>query len=115
MYKIDYYKWGIISIDGKEYKNDIKIYPDEIIPDWWRSIGHKLLGADIPELRGKNIDFLIVGCGAYGALHISSTAIQLFKSLGITWNSLKTEEAVKEYNRLVDSGENAGGFFHLTC
>ena len=68
MYKIDYYKWGIISIDGKEYKNDIKIYPDEIIPDWWRSIGHKLLGADIPELRGKNIDFLIVGCGAYGAL-----------------------------------------------
>ena len=39
---IEEYKFGFIRIDGEEYRRDLVILPDKIIPDWWREKGHRL-------------------------------------------------------------------------
>ncbi|MCG2675765.1 hypothetical protein L6304_01045, partial [bacterium] len=37
-------------IDGKEYTNDLIIYPDHIQSSWWRKEGHRLDTEDIKEI-----------------------------------------------------------------
>lgn len=112
---IDHYSFGCISVDGVEYRKDVKLYPSGLEPNWWRAEGHLLQPEDLPELRGRGLDHLVIGLGAQGMMQVSEGAKQLFAELGLAWSAFPTARAVEEYNRRSERGEKVGAVLHLTC
>jgi hypothetical protein len=41
------YEFGIIVIDGSEYRSDVIISNDRVQDNWWRKEGHRLALDDI--------------------------------------------------------------------
>ena len=112
---IEHYAFGEIRVDGATYRKDVKIYPDEVVADWWRKEGHALHPEDMPELARKMPEHLIIGCGAYGALSVPEATKQHLVRLGIPFTVLPTGNAVQEYNRRASQGERVAALLHLTC
>jgi len=112
---IDHYAFGEITVDGTTYRKDLKIYPDELIPDWWRKQGHALYPEDMPELAHKMPQHLIIGCGANGVLKVPEATRQHLERLGIPFSILPTGEAVQEYNRRLSEKQSVAALLHLTC
>jgi hypothetical protein len=112
---IEEYAFGRITVDGRTYHSDIKIYPDGIKIDWWRKSGHKLRPDDLPELRNQKLDHFVIGCGFAGRLAVTGAARRLFDDLDLSWSALPTGQAVEEYNRRLADGERVGVVLHLTC
>ena len=96
---IKIFEWGKITVDDNQYIKDLKIYPDGIMSNWWRDEGHLLQPQDIPELKNKGLEHVVIGCGVHGVLKVSPEAIQLFDDLDLSWSTLKTPDAVKEFNK----------------
>lgn len=111
---IDSYSFGKIVIDGKEYTNDVIIFPDRVKSSWWRKEGHSLYPEDIEDITKESPEVLIVGTGAYGRLSIPSETREYIKSDGIEIIAEKTEEACKTYNDLKDEKKTIAAL-HLTC
>ncbi|OQX71486.1 MAG: hypothetical protein B6D62_01885 [Candidatus Cloacimonas sp. 4484_275] len=105
--KIDFYKFGKISINGKVFTKDLIIFPDGIIFPWIRKTGHLLVADDISEYLDNRIKTLIIGTGYYGFMRID-------ESLKIDFVYRKTQEAVTFYNDL-ENKENIAFGMHLTC
>jgi hypothetical protein len=111
--RIDSYHFGEIVIDGKTYRNDIIILPERIIAKWWRKEGHSLAPDDLTDVIGIGIGRFIMGCGAYGLLHVPDLTREYLKENGIELIALPSKDAVEEYN-VSASPETACGI-HLTC
>jgi hypothetical protein len=112
---IDHYAFGEITVDGHKYVKDVKIYPDGLIPNWWRREGHELHPEDVPELAAKKPQYLIIGCGAQGVLQVPAATKKYLENLGIPFTTMPTGQAVVEYNRRLAAGEGVAAILHLTC
>lgn len=112
---IEEYTFGRITVAGRTYRSDIKIYPDGVKADWRRKTGHKLRPEDLPELERQRLDHLVIGCGSAGRLVVTRAARKMFDELNLSWSALPTGQAVKEYNRRVGEEERVGAALHLTC
>ncbi len=112
---IEAYEFGRIRVDGREYRKDLKVYPDRIEPDWRREAGHELRVADLPELPERGLTHLVVGCGAHGMLRVTPEAEAWLAGLGLPFTALPTAAAVEEFNRRFATGERVGLVAHLTC
>lgn len=110
---IDSYSFGRIVIDGKEYTNDVIIFPDHIKSKWWRLEGHKLQLADLKEVLDSKPKTLIVGTGHDGVMGVQQEVRDLCEKRGIELIEARTAEAVRRYNKL--AGPGVVGAFHLTC
>ena len=113
--KIHSYKFGEIKVEDKLFNKDIIISKNEIFPNWWRQDGHKLNWQDISNTINQiKPEILILGTGKHGILTVQKEVKENLKQLNIKLISLKTDDAVKEYNRLYKD-KNILGAFHLTC
>ena len=112
---IDHYAFGEITVDGKKYRKDLKIYFDGLLPNWRRKQGHELHPEDIPELKAKMPQHLVIGCGAHGMLMVPESTKAFIDGLGIPFTALPTGEAVEEFNRRLAQGERVAALLHLTC
>ncbi len=101
-------------VDGKEYTNDLIIYPVRIQSSWWRIEGHKLAIEDIKEILEAKPEVLVVGTGASGLVEIPEETEKYIRSKGIRLIAQKTPEAYKTLNELFKS-KRVIGAFHLTC
>jgi len=45
--KIEYYDFGEVIVDSKEYTGDVIIYPNRVRANWWRKAGHSLCIDDL--------------------------------------------------------------------
>jgi len=113
--KIDSYNFGSIKIDGKEYRNDIIVFPDRVSPDWWRKEGHNLHIEDLKEILDYSPDVLIIGTGANGVMNVPEPTKNKLKESGIEVIEEKTTMAVNIFNQKIEKDTNAVGAFHLTC
>lgn len=113
--KIDSYSFGRMSIDGKEYREDLILLTDSVIDHWWRDQGHNLKVEDFKDYLDPPPDILVIGKGAYGVMKVPEDTIGELESKGIECRVLKTGAAVLEYNKLFNEGKNVYGAFHLTC
>ena len=111
---INSYSFGNITIDGKNYRSDVIIFPDKINSRWWRKSGHLLSDEDIGEILKYKPEMLIVGTGAYGLMKVDQKVKDKLKSLGIRFIIKKTAEAVDAYNKL-EKKDRVVCAFHLTC
>ncbi len=114
--KIDYYDFGVIVIDNKEYNRDIIISPSiGVIENWWREEGHRLKLTDIRDYLLEEVDLVIIGTGYDGMMSVDSEVIQWFNSRGIEVEIARSKEAVEIYNKAIEEGKKVLLFIHLTC
>jgi hypothetical protein len=113
--KIEKYSFGSITIEGKEYKKDVIIFPDKVLSPWWREEGHSLSLKDLREATKTSPALLIIGTGAYGEMNIPEETLQRLKEKNIETISAKTEEAVKIYNEKLTENKTTIACLHLTC
>lgn len=113
---IDSYTFGEMVIDGHRYGKDLIVLPDgNVIHPWWRHAGHELVVDDLKELLETSPKILVVGTGNPGMMKPHPTLCSDLQSQGVKMIVLPTEQAISEYNALLQSGEMIGACFHLTC
>ncbi len=113
--KIQSYHFGYIEIDGKSYRKDIKLIGERVVPDWWRSTGHRVELSDVEDLLDTDAEICIFGTGASGLMRVSEAVKSAFQNRGTKVLIEKTESACDTYNRLFQNGKKIVAGFHLTC
>ena len=112
---IDFCVFGKISIDGRAYFTDLKIYPDRSVQDsWTREKGHIIQVADIIDLMVVCPDVIIAGTGMNGMARPGEGLKEELSKKGIEFFALENREAVKRYNQL-EWKKRTAACFHLTC
>jgi len=113
--EIQFYQFGHIEIDGKAYRNDVKLIGNQVVPEWWRGQGHYVDLKDAEDLLAAGAQVCIFGTGAYGSMRISPAVKSAFEDRGVQVITAKTSEACNLYNRLAKEGKRVIAGFHLTC
>jgi hypothetical protein len=111
---IEFYNFGRIVIDGKEYTSDVIIYPGHVDSSWWRKEGHRLQVVDIDKAIAEKPEILIIGTGASGLMEVSKEVESYITSKGIRLMVDTTKKACQAYNRLSQSSKTIAAL-HLTC
>lgn len=112
---IEDYSSGRMTVDGKEYRRDLKIIENRVRPDWWREEDHRLDTGDLTDVLSANPDVLVVGKGYAGNMRVEATLRSALQERNIELVELQTGEAVKAFNDMVSQGKSVAGAFHLTC
>jgi hypothetical protein len=118
---IEEYKFGVITVDGKNYEEDLWLDWEGGLFVWKRGHDNLVSANDVIAAVEINPEVIVIGTGRDGLLEISEEAQDLIMQKGIKLIIDKTEEAVRTFNILKeDSLEEEGrqcrvaGFFHLT-
>ncbi len=112
---IEKYDFGLIVIDGKTYSSDVIVLPNRVIGDWWRLEGHRLQVPDVRDYLLEDADAVVVGTGYDGMMRVDDEVINAFRKGGKEVYVLRSREAVRKYNELVESGKKVMLLIHLTC
>ena len=117
---IEKYDFGIVRVDGNEYRRDVIIYPEGggggecVDSSWWRKEGHRLDRADLDEAVKAKPEVLVVGTGYYGCMSIPKETVDFLQKLEIELFAAPTKEACRKYNQLKDVRKVVAAL-HLTC
>jgi len=112
---IEDYAFGRIRIDGREYTDDVIIYPDHVHSPWWRAKGHELATADLDDILAAPPKVLVIGTGYYGRMKVPEETLAALQGRGIEVHVLPTCEAVAAFNRLAGESAAVAAALHLTC
>ncbi len=112
--KIDSYRFGQITVDGKTYRSDLIIFPDRVKSDWWREEGHQLRKGDLDLIVREKPEILVVGSGDPGLLKVLPETEKYLQAEGIRLITEPTGRACQTYNQLVSS-QKVVAALHLTC
>lgn len=112
---IEHYRFGSMTIDGRQYQSDLKIVEGKVVPDWWRREGHWADVTDVQDILDARPDVLVVGMGSPGRMNVAEELRQVLAERGIRLIEEPTDEAVHSFNRLWEAGRKVAGAFHLTC
>ncbi len=111
---IEDYRFGRITIDGREYTADVIVYPDRVDDGWWRKAGHSLCMADLEDILGFGPDVLVIGTGANGLMKVPEDVRRALRERGIEPRPAPTAEACDLYNELAGAATVVAAL-HLTC
>ena len=112
---IDSYSFGSMTVDGKEYKEDLIVFKDKIKSNWWRKEGHNLSLEDLTEVLNYKPEILIIGKGASGCMNVSEEIKRALEQRDIKVIAENTDKAYKIFNEKIKEGVDVAGAFHLTC
>ncbi|MFV2082293.1 MAG: Mth938-like domain-containing protein, partial [bacterium] len=113
--KIDEFKFGRISVDGKYFDDDIILMPPELKCPWWRKEGHTLFAADMVEILRYRPEIIVVGTGVAGHMDVPAGTITEMKSAGMEVEVLLTEGACARFNELKRADRKVAAALHITC
>ncbi|RLG11641.1 hypothetical protein DRN73_04860 [Candidatus Pacearchaeota archaeon] len=116
---ISSYSFGHLVFKNTSYNKDLIIIKtqkgEKVIPNWWRKEGHYLYIEDLEEVWKSEVEYLIIGTGAYGVMKIDPKVKDKAKELNIKLEAFKTSDAVARFNELYSQNKSVAGAFHLTC
>lgn len=112
--RIDSYSFGKIVIEGITYTRDLKVFPDRVVPEWWRKEGHLLDCDDVEDVFSFKPEVIVVGTGMLGAMRVSKKVKERAMEMEIDLLGEKTEKAVEIFNE-ISRFRKVVGLFHLTC
>ena len=112
--RIDGFRFGTVTVDGREYRRDVIIRPDGVRDGWWRREGHSLFPEDLIEALGASPEVLVVGCGASGLMRVPEETASYVRARGVDLLVLPTAQACRRYNELAASKRTVA-CLHLTC
>jgi hypothetical protein len=111
---IDGYKFGRITVDGKDFRTDLILLPDRVLDSWWRKEGHNLCLEDLGEALAAEPEVLVIGQGEPGLMKVPETLVEELQRRGIEVSVAPTREAVRAYNGLAGKRKVVAAL-HLTC
>jgi hypothetical protein len=117
---IENYDFGVLQVEGKEYRRDVVIYPAAagqpapVDSGWWRKEGHRLDAADLEGVVKARPEVLVVGTGYHGCLKVPPETLEFLKNVGIEVYAEPTAKACQRYNELKDIRRVVAAL-HLTC
>lgn len=109
---IEVFRYKEIVIDGQCYRTDMVLYPDHVEPFWERREQHLVKIADMHKILQQQPEYLLIGTGQPGLLHVSSETQEYILEQGIQLVVVPTENARRLYNRIYDKCHVIGAF-HL--
>lgn len=112
--RIEEYRFGHITIDGRRYSDDVIIRPCSVDDSWWRDEGHLLQTQDLDDALVPPPEVLVVGTGANGRMQIADDVEDWLTERGIELVAVPTGEAVQRYNELAGQRRTVAAL-HLTC
>lgn len=113
---IDNCSFGSMTIGGRHYDSDLKIFPDgKVTPNWWRASGHLLTPDDIADLVASHPEVLVVGTGIYGRMQTDDKIVTLLVQNEIALVAEPTETAAQKFNAARNKNKRVAACFHLTC
>jgi hypothetical protein len=115
MMRIDSYSFGVMKVDGTEYRADLIVFPDRIRSNWWRRQGHSLAVEDLDDVLDFKPDVLVIGKGAPGLMEIPPSTKKVLQEEGIEVIAENTGQAWGLFNEQIKKGRKVVGAFHLTC
>lgn len=114
--QIDEYASGShMRIDGRTYRQDLKIVNGRVKDNWWRSEGHRLDPSDIEDILEAAPGTLVIGTGYAGVMRVPDATREAISGHGIRVIAEPTARAVKTFNHLAEQDDTVAGAFHLTC
>src|SRR6185503_6300286 len=90
------------KVSGKMFQGSVIVFPDRALP-WQVDSVYDLKLADFAVFDKKDIDFLIVGCGAK-AERMELPIIHAIQTRGILLETMETGAACRTYNALLADG-----------
>jgi hypothetical protein len=111
---IEKYEFGLMKIDGMEYRKDMLIMGDKI-KNWHRIESHSVAIPDIEKLIKNKPQVIVIGTGANGLMEIPEKTVKFILNKGIELCSAITDEAVEKYNTFLKEGVKVAAGFHITC
>ena len=122
---IEHYSWGKFVIAGEEHSGngeerkgagkDILLIGKKV-RRWKERKGHVLDRSMVQRVLGKEVEILVIGTGADGALSVPGEVVEHLRDKGIKRVLVeRTPEACKQYNRLYHDGEKVALLAHGTC
>jgi len=122
---IEHYSWGKFVILGKEHAGkgearqgegkDIKLIGKKV-KRWKERKGHVLDRLMVKDILDEDINILVIGNGAEGALSVPDEIVNYLLENGIKKVIVeKTPEACKKYNKLYHDGKKVALLAHGTC
>jgi len=102
MGRIAGYRFGRVTVDGREVTRDVIILPGRVVENWWRREGHELAWVD-----------LVVGTGADERMRPDQDVFDRLKERGVEVECLQTDRAVTRFAELDPA--NTAAALHLTC
>jgi hypothetical protein len=114
--KVESYDFGRIAIDGKGYTSDIIVSSEGIIKsNWWRNESHTISKGDVEEILNFNPEIVVFGLGYHGRVRVEREVESLLRQNGIWIEKLRSKEAVKRFNDLLEQKKRVVLAIHLTC
>ncbi len=113
--QIESYSFGVMKVDGREYRQDLIIFPDKVRSKWWRRQGHSLAVQDVCDVIEFKPELLVVGTGDSGMMAIPAATEKALQDAGIKVIAQNTGQARSIFNEQIKKGKNVVGAFHLTC
>jgi hypothetical protein len=120
--RIDSYSFGIMKVDGVEYRGDLIVFacrgagaPDKVRSNWWRKEGHSLAIEDLDDVLAFEPEILVIGKGASGLMKVPAPTEETLQEKGIEVIATNTGQAWGIFNEQVEKGKKVAGAFHLTC
>jgi uncharacterized protein len=99
---IQSYSAGGFKISGNSYQGSVVVFPDRTVSWTAVSIENLKLG-DFDMLDKKDVDVVLIGCGAQGA-RLDKEIAQALKARGILPETMDTGAACRTYNVLMADG-----------
>lgn len=112
--RISNYSFGKITVDGETFTQDLIIFPDKVMPSWWRQQGHSLSPDDLMEVIESAPDILMVGTGYSGVMKVPDDTVSYLEQKGIEVQINATAGAVEAFNHAPEDKKVIAAL-HLTC
>ncbi len=112
--KVEHYSFGVIRLDGREFRHDVIVYGD-FVKKWWRKEGHRVQLEDVEDLFELKPDIVVIGTGYYGVVKVDEDVVEKLKERGIEVVCEDSKRAVEIYNKLLKEGKKVALAIHLTC
>jgi hypothetical protein len=113
MARLSDYRFGSVSVDGREEIRDLIVLPDRIVRGWRRRDGHTLVIEDLADVLDDLPEHLVVGTGAAARMRPDPDTLRRLRERGIEVECLPTDRAVWRFGELDPSTTAAA--LHLTC
>ena len=112
--KIDSFQFGNVRIAGKDYTNDVIIFPDRVLSPWFREEEHRPQIIEFADIVKAEPEILVIGTGYAGVMSVADQVKNYLTSKGIDVRVAKTKDAVDLYNSLLGR-EKVLAALHITC
>ncbi|HEX2654430.1 MAG TPA: Mth938-like domain-containing protein [Xanthobacteraceae bacterium] len=99
---IQSYNAGGFKISGNSYQGPVLVFPDRTM-SWSASSMDNLKASDFDMLDKKDVDVVLIGCGAQGT-RLNKEVAQALKARGILPETMDTGAACRTYNVLMADG-----------